>query len=79
MTTEDFYLPDDKTWLVLPLLGTVTTLCNVGGTRIMIRFGAGSMSDGFVMNDGATIVVDETVYVRAFDDTKKRPKIVVTR
>lgn len=79
MLTEDFYPPLDGTWLVVPLISAQTTVSNVGGTRLAIRFGALSSSEGFLLHENETMVVDETLYIKAFDTTKRRAKVVVTR
>ncbi len=79
MFTEDFYPPVDGTWLVLPLTSSQTSISNVGGTRLAMRFGALSTSEGFFFNEGDTVVVDQTVYLKAFDTTKRVAKVVVTR
>lgn len=79
MLTEDFSPPVDGTWLVIPLISTHTVISNVGGTRLAMRFGALSTSEGFLLHENDERIVDQTVYIKAFDNTKRVPKVVVTR
>ena len=77
--TEDFSLPVDGSWLVIPLTSAQTSVSNMSGVDVYIRLGALSSSSGFILNPSQTILTDETVYVRATSVTGNTPKVVVTR
>ena len=77
--TEDFALPIDGSWLVVPLTSSQTSVSNMSGVDVYVRLGALSSSSGFILNPSQTILTDETVYIRATSVTGNQPKIVVTR
>ena len=64
MTTEDVVLQTNGNWTAIPLTTTATVLYNCAGVDIMLRFGIGSTSNGFKLKPCATMVIDETIYVR---------------
>ena len=77
--TEDFSLPADGSWLVVPFTSAQTSVSNMSGVDVYIRLGALSSSIGMVLNPSQTILTDETVYIRATSMTGNQPKVVVTR
>jgi len=79
MRTEDFTVPKSSEWIVIPYTTTQTVVCNIGNAKIAVRFGADSVSEGQILNENDTMVVDETIYLRALDTKAKTPKVAVTR
>lgn len=77
--TEDFSLPVDGSWLVVPYISTQTSVANTSGVDVFIRLGASSASQGFPLRPSETVLIDETVYIRATSVTNNIPKVVVTR
>ena len=77
--TEDFALPVNGDWLVIPFTSAQTSVSNMSGVDVYIRLGALSSSSGFILNPSNTIIADETVYVRATSVTGNQPIVVVTR
>ena len=79
MTTEDFDLPATGEWLVVPMTGTQVIVYNAGQTPVKLRLGAGSTSNGIVLEPKDTIAAAETVYIKAVRLDKANFRIVVTR
>ena len=79
MITEDFELPSNGDWLVLPLTSSQTLVSNTGGTEVFIRFGSASTSIGFPLKASEKVVVDETIYVKSSQFTGFTSKVAVTR
>ena len=78
MITEDFELPTNGDWLVIPLTSSQTLVSNTGGTEVSIRFGS-SHSIGFPLKASEKVVVDETIYVKSSQFTGFSSNIAVTR
>lgn len=79
MLTEDFSLPSNGDWLVVPLTSAQTVLHNSSGVSVYIRTGALSSSKGISLLPNEKVLVDETVYARATSVTGSEPTIVVMR
>ena len=79
MITEDFELPTNGDWLVIPLTSSQTLVSNTGGTEVSIRFGSSSQSLGFPLKASEKVVVDETIYLKTSHFTGFTSKIAVTR
>lgn len=79
MITEDFSLPSNGDWLVVPLISAQTVLHNSSGVSVYIRTGALSSSKGISLLPNEKVLVDETVYARATSATGSEPTIVVMR
>lgn len=79
MITEDFSLPSNGDWLVVPLISAQTVLHNSSGVSVYIRTGALSSSKGISLLPNEKVLVDETVYARATSTTGSEPTIVVMR
>lgn len=70
MLTEDILLPEDGSWIAIVPLGNDSFIQNDYTQDCLIRFGALSTSYGSVFQSGDTIIVNETVYVRARNGIK---------
>lgn len=79
MLTEDFSLPSNGDWLVIPKTSTQTSLSNTSGVDIFVRIGASSSSGGFIIQPSNMVVVDESLYARARFVSTNTPTVVVTR
>ena len=79
MLTEDFSLPSNGDWLVVPLTSSSTVIHNSSGVSVYIRTGALSSSKGLSLNPNEKLIVEETIYVRATSMTGSEPTIVVMR
>lgn len=77
--TEDFNLPTDGSWLVIPFISAQTTIANMSGVDAYLRLGATSSSQGFILSPSQTVIIDETAYIRATSVTGNTPKVTVTR
>jgi hypothetical protein len=64
MTTEDIPLQKDGLWVGIPLISESTSIYNASTNDMLVRLGASSTSYGITVPKGATVLVDETVYVR---------------
>lgn len=64
MTTVDFALPKDNNWIALPPLDTSVIVCNASNINLLVRLGTDSTSLGMRLVPDATMIFDETVYIR---------------
>lgn len=64
MTTTDFALPRDGSWIAIPSLGTGVIVHNASNVYLLVRLGVSSTSIGMRLVPDSTMVFDETVYVR---------------
>ena len=64
MTTVDFPLNTDGSWLAIPPLVTSVILHNASNITLLVRLGASSTSYGMRLAPDGTMAFDETVYVK---------------
>ena len=65
MLTEDLQLPSDGSWIAIVPLDVDVIVHNASNRDCMVRLGALSTSYGMLLEPGITIMVSETIYVRA--------------
>lgn len=64
MTTIDILLPSDNSWIGIPFTSSQTIIFNQSGQDCFLRYG-NSSTNGIRIENNQTVIVDETVQVRA--------------
>ena len=76
--TEDIIITEQDGWTAIVLTGTVIYITEIRQNRLMYRFGISSLSNGAILENGESITIAETIYVKPFDN-KNQVKITVTK
>lgn len=77
MVTQNIQVDRVDGWRSITCTGTVVHIAAVINSSIRVRLGIGSTSDGFVMEPGDSLSVNETLYVIAHDQITTVPASLI--
>jgi len=64
MITVDLVLTREDGWVEVPLTNSKMIIAVKSSDGVLMRFGAGSNSSGFRLEEGSVVVLEETVWLK---------------